>query len=166
MQEEFEDTKGAIIIRISKKNREHNGQKKKVKRSNNNLQNITHNIKDRVSRSPLKTGGELMCSGRVGSSCSTNGTRRVNLITNPVICREWGKDREVFTTSGTYPWSFVTQIFQIHPLCTMGVDKSTIIVGNFNFKNVGDMFFFICDVSFVIVKNYVNIVWSDQGEIN
>jgi hypothetical protein len=22
-----------------------------------------------------------------------------------------GKDREVFTTSGTYPWSFVTQIF-------------------------------------------------------
>jgi hypothetical protein len=32
-----------------------------------------------------------------------------------VVCssssREWGKDREVFTTSGTYPWSFVTQIF-------------------------------------------------------
>jgi hypothetical protein len=24
---------------------------------------------------------------------------------------EWGKDREVFMTSGTYPWSFVTQIF-------------------------------------------------------
>jgi hypothetical protein len=28
--EEFEDTKGAIRIRISKKNRHHNGQKKKV----------------------------------------------------------------------------------------------------------------------------------------
>ena len=27
------------------------------------------------------------------------------------ISRERGKDREVFTTSGTYPWSFVTQIF-------------------------------------------------------
>jgi hypothetical protein len=26
-------------------------------------------------------------------------------IRNPVISREWGKDREVFTTSGTYPWS-------------------------------------------------------------
>jgi hypothetical protein len=25
--------------------------------------------------------------------------------------REWGKNREVLTTSGTYPWSFVTQIF-------------------------------------------------------
>jgi hypothetical protein len=58
-----------------------------------------------------KTGGELRCSGRVGSSCSTSGTRRVNLVTNPVISREWGKDWEVFTTSGTYPWSFVTQIF-------------------------------------------------------
>jgi hypothetical protein len=29
-----------------------------------------------------------MCSGRVGSSCSTSGTRRVNLVTNPVISRE------------------------------------------------------------------------------
>ena len=56
--------------------------------------------------------GELRCSGRVGSSCSTSGIRRVNLATNPVISREWGKDREVLTTSGTYPWSFVTQIFQ------------------------------------------------------
>jgi hypothetical protein len=34
-----------------------------------------------------------------------------NLVTNPVISREWRKDREVFTTSRTYPWSFVTQIF-------------------------------------------------------
>ena len=32
-QEEFEDTKGAIRIRISKKNRQHNGQKKKYKRT-------------------------------------------------------------------------------------------------------------------------------------
>jgi hypothetical protein len=28
-----------------------------------------------------------------------------------VISHERGKDRVVFTTSGTYPWSFVTQIF-------------------------------------------------------
>ena len=33
-QEEFEDTKGAIRICISKKNRQHNGQKKKYKRTN------------------------------------------------------------------------------------------------------------------------------------
>jgi len=28
-----------------------------------------------------------------------------------VISHKRGKDREVFMTSGTYPWSFVTQIF-------------------------------------------------------
>ena len=44
--------------------------------------------KDRVTRTPLKTGGELRCSGRVSSSCSTCGTRRVNLVTNLVISRE------------------------------------------------------------------------------
>jgi len=32
--EEFEDTKGVIRIRISKKNRQYNGQKKKYKRTN------------------------------------------------------------------------------------------------------------------------------------
>jgi hypothetical protein len=47
----------------------------------------------------------------VSSFCSTSGTRQVNLIVNPVISHEGGKNRVVFTTSGTYPWSFVTQIF-------------------------------------------------------
>ena len=60
---------------------------------------------------PTKNRDELKCSGTVISCCSTCGTHRVNLVTNPVICYEWGKDWEVFTTSGTYPWSFVTQIF-------------------------------------------------------
>jgi len=41
MYEEFEDTKGAIRIRTSKKNRQHNDQKKKNKRTNNDLQS-TH----------------------------------------------------------------------------------------------------------------------------
>jgi 3-polyprenyl-4-hydroxybenzoate decarboxylase len=66
--EEFEDTKGVIRIRISKKNRQHNGQKKKYKRTNNDLQNIQ--IKDRVTRTPLNSGDELRCSGRVSSPCS------------------------------------------------------------------------------------------------
>ena len=60
---------------------------------------------------PTKTGGELRCSARVGTSCSISDIRSVNLVANPVINREWVKYREVFTTSGTYPWSFVTQIF-------------------------------------------------------
>jgi hypothetical protein len=43
--EEFEDTKGVIRIRISKKNRKHNGQKKKYKRTNNDLHNIHIKLK-------------------------------------------------------------------------------------------------------------------------
>ena len=76
--EEFGDTKGVIRIRISKKNGEQNGPKKKYKRTNNDLQNITHKTKDRVTRTPLKIGVELRCSGSVSSSFSTSGTSSVN----------------------------------------------------------------------------------------
>jgi hypothetical protein len=45
-KEEFEDIKGVIRIHIiSKKNRQHNGQKKKYKRTNNDLQNIHIKLK-------------------------------------------------------------------------------------------------------------------------
>ena len=33
-------------------------------------------------------GGELMCSGRVSSSCSTSDTCRATIITKPVICHK------------------------------------------------------------------------------
>jgi malic enzyme len=39
---EFEDTKGVIRNRKLKKDTQHNGQKKKDKKTNNDLQNITH----------------------------------------------------------------------------------------------------------------------------
>jgi hypothetical protein len=71
----------------------------------------THKTKGRVTRILLKTGVNSGVPGRVVSSCSTCDTRRVNLVTNPVISHEWGKGWEVFTTSGAYPLSFVTQIF-------------------------------------------------------
>jgi len=48
-----------------------------------------------------------MCAVRVHSTCSTSGTRRVTLVTYPVINHERGKDRKVFTANGTYPWPFV-----------------------------------------------------------
>jgi hypothetical protein len=41
---------------------------------NKHLQNSTNETKDRVTRTPLKTGDDLMCSGRVRSSCSTSDT--------------------------------------------------------------------------------------------
>ena len=80
----LEDTKGVIGIRKSK-DKQHNGQKKKDKRTNSDLQNITHKTKDRVTR---ETGGELVFSGRASSSCSTSGTHRVTLGTNPVVSHE------------------------------------------------------------------------------
>jgi len=62
LEEEFEDIKVVIKIRKSKKDRQHNDQKKNDERTNNNLQNITHKTKDRVTRTPLKTGDEHKCS--------------------------------------------------------------------------------------------------------
>ena len=65
----------------------------KWKRTNNDLSNTTQKTKDRATRTPLKTGGELMCFGKVSSSWSTTDTRRVTLVTNLVIRHAWGKDR-------------------------------------------------------------------------
>jgi hypothetical protein len=57
--------------------RQRNDQQKKDKRTTNDLHNTTHKTKDRVTRTPLKTGVELMYTGMVSSSCSTSGIRRV-----------------------------------------------------------------------------------------
>ena len=54
-KEKLEDTKGVLRFRKSEKGRQHNGQKKKVKMTNNDLQNITQKTKDRATRTPLKT---------------------------------------------------------------------------------------------------------------
>ena len=52
----------------------------------------------------LSIRDELMCSGRVGSSCTSTGTGRPTIVTNPVVSHEWGKTRNAITTNGTYPW--------------------------------------------------------------
>jgi hypothetical protein len=58
--------------------------KEKVQKDKQRSIKHTHKTKDRITRTPVKLGGgELRCSGRVGSSCSTSGTHRVNLVTNP-----------------------------------------------------------------------------------
>ena len=54
--EDFEDTKGTIRIRISKKNRQHNGQKEKVQKDKQRSTKHTYKTKDRVTRTPLKIG--------------------------------------------------------------------------------------------------------------
>ena len=52
--------------------------KEKVQKDKERSTKHTHKTKDRVTRTPLRTGGELRCSGMVTSSCSTSDTRRVN----------------------------------------------------------------------------------------
>ena len=108
--EKFEDIKGVIRIRKSKKDRQYNSQRQKDKGTNNDLQNITQKTKDRATRTPLKIESELRCSRRASNSCSNYDTRRVILAANPVINHKWGKDQIVITTNKTYPWWFVTQI--------------------------------------------------------
>ena len=68
-EEEFENTKGVIRMRISRKNRKHNGRKNKQRSTK-----LTHKTKDRITRTQLKTGSELRCSWRVSSSCSPSDT--------------------------------------------------------------------------------------------
>ena len=64
-EEEFEDTKGVTIIR-KQKDRQHNGQRKKNKKTNNDLQNIAHKTKDNVTRTP--------CTKNLGgNSCAPEG---------------------------------------------------------------------------------------------
>ena len=58
MKKSLKIPKGVIRIRKSK-DRQHNGQNEKDKRTKNDLQNIAHKIKDRVTRTPTKTRDEL-----------------------------------------------------------------------------------------------------------
>ena len=57
-EEEFALTKRVIRICKSTKNRQHNGQKKKVQRDKQRSTQHTYKTKDRVTRTPLKTGDE------------------------------------------------------------------------------------------------------------
>ena len=66
--------------------------REKVQKDKQRSTKHAYKTKDRVTQTPLKTGDELKCSVRVRSSCSTSDTRRVNLVTNPVISHERGKD--------------------------------------------------------------------------
>jgi hypothetical protein len=116
--------------------------REKVQGRKNDLQNIhfcTYTTKDRVTRNPLKPGGEPMCSGRVRSSCSTSDTRRVNLVTNPVISHERGKGREVLTTScpsffdlrlsdyHVYPPKVSFNFYQVSTICRYSIGVFNIL---------------------------------------
>jgi hypothetical protein len=61
--------------------------KEKVEKDKQRSTKHTYTTKDRVTRTPLKIGDELGCSGRVSSSFSTSDTRRVKLISIRNCCK-------------------------------------------------------------------------------
>ena len=87
--------------RISK-NGHHNDEKKKWKRKNNDLQSIYIKRKVELTGVHITIGVNSGCYRKVCRSWSTSDTRRVNIVTNPIISREWVKDHEVLTISETY----------------------------------------------------------------
>jgi capsule polysaccharide modification protein KpsS len=52
----------------------------KRKKTNNDLQSTMHKTKDRVTRTTLNTGDEIMYPGRVSGSCSASGARRKHFL--------------------------------------------------------------------------------------
>ena len=74
----FEDTKGVIRIRKSKRD----------KRTNDDQQNITQKTKDRVTRTPSIIGDELRCSGSASVNCVLHTNipdRNMNYITHKSV---------------------------------------------------------------------------------
>ena len=64
--------------------------KRKRTKGQTTIYNHTYKTKDRATRTPLITGGELKCFGRASSSCSTSDTGCVILVTKPVISHTAG----------------------------------------------------------------------------
>ena len=58
--------------------------KKYDKGTNNDQEHITQKNKDWATRTPLKSGGELMCFGRVSCFCSISDTRRATFQEYPI----------------------------------------------------------------------------------
>ena len=93
----FEDTKGVIRIRISKKNRQHNGQKKKIQMDKQRSIKHTYKTKDRVTRTPLKTGDEFRWALRLYHPSATLYIIRLchsysEMLQGGTIAMSMGKD--------------------------------------------------------------------------
>ena len=97
------------VIRICrwKKDRQHNGQKKKDKWTNDDLQTL--HIKLKIEDHEPRMWTHVLRKG--SSSCFTSGTRRVTLVTKPVISHEC-----LFWVEASI-WSFELKFF-FHRLFT------------------------------------------------
>jgi ADP-glucose pyrophosphorylase len=105
-------------------------QKEKVQTDKQRSIKHTFKTKDLVTRTPLKTGVELRCSGRVRSSCSTSGTRRVNLVTNKLfLCQCVVFKGSVICQCVVFKGSVIYQcvVFKGSVICQCVVFKGSVI---------------------------------------
>ena len=77
------------------------------KEQHNNIQHTTQKTKDWATRTSLKPG--INPSNPEEQAVPVLHVTPVTHMTHPVISHEWGKDRIVISTKGSYPWSFVTR---------------------------------------------------------
>ena len=140
-------SKGIIRSRRSKKNRQHNGQKKEDKRTNDSLQYTTQKTKDWPTWTSLTTG----VNSWVSSSCSTCGTRRVTLVTNLVISHEWEQ-----------MWLWQTEHFRGHLWHRYSVTVNQVMVATINLHFRSDhLNFTIMNLwfsSFIVSSNPISII--------
>ena len=95
LYEEFEYTKGVNNQNPYIEEQTTQWQKEKVQKDKQRSTKHTYKTKVRVTRTPLKSGGELKCSGRVSSSCSNSDIRLVALFRSrqnryvTIYCELW-----------------------------------------------------------------------------
>jgi len=93
-KEDVEDTKGITRICKSKKDREHNGQKKTCKRTNNDVQHIAQKINIVQRELHLKPGLRKVIPSKQflfhmwHSSCSKYNVLLYDVVSRQVICRK------------------------------------------------------------------------------
>ena len=69
--------------------------KEKVQKDKQRSTKCTHKTKDRVTWTPLKTGGELGWSGRVSSSCFTSDTRNSSNSNYKVVTKRHWQETDI-----------------------------------------------------------------------
>ena len=109
--------------------------KERVQRNKQRSTKHTHKTKDGETRTPFKTGGELMCSGRVSSSCSTSDNRRVNLVTNGE-CRVWNRNCLPFCCLWVNPWFLCLFTLSFDCICLSFLVTCLSFYNDFRFKYV------------------------------
>ena len=97
----------------------------KAKKNKKKRQAIINETQDKTGKNEFNELHEhhwkpVMNSGRVSSSCSTSDTRRGTYATYTEISNEWGNNRIVITTNGTYKVMMSIVNFPTSPLRTVG----------------------------------------------